>query len=437
MKHYAAEALARYFEPTAAVAQLPIPASRTRPHDWEPRLASVSLPDWGQGGVDSQLLVPRQALAAGTLSWEQVDWWGAVFWYLTAQAEQRYEEQHGPVHSYSYPLVAHGFDERMWQRAWVNRIGLFLRSWLEQKQRQAPLGPGKIWLVHDVDALRKTPAIRFKQSLFHLVNAFRYLSQGRWKAAKDKFLHGLRFLLSQTDYWAFEEICRLEDQYGFRSQFLFYGGQGGPWRSPVRQLFDPDYDVRTPRAAQKIAELKAGGWQVGLHQSFQSWQRASDMADELRHLETLATPIDRCCRQHWLRFSWKETWPAQEEAGLCFDSTLGYNDRPGFRNAAALSFTPFGLKRLQCVPMVVTDSQLYDYCLGQTPCAKKWLQEVADVHGEACVVWHQQVFNSDYGWADGYVQLLQDLATTPNLVSALRAPEGSANEAPNRAPHAP
>lgn len=390
---------------------------------------SVPLPDWAQGSVQGQLLVPQEALVerdgASSPAWDMVDWWSVVFWFLTCQAERRFEERNGPIHSYSYLLVREGFDERLWERAWVNRIGQFLASWQSHVKiagslEPRPTKPGRIWLVHDVDALRKTPAIRLKQSVFHFFNALRLARGGQWRAALTKGSHGLRFLLSNPSYWAFEQICGLEEQRQMRSQFLFYAGKGGLWRWPVQQLFDPDYDTSQPPAAQQMARLSQGGWQVGLHQSFRSWSKAEDMQQELAHLQRSTVSVDLCCRQHWLRFSWSDTWAAQEQAGLKFDTTLGFNDRSGFRNGAALRFRPWGLKgSLECVPMVVTDSQLYDYCLNKPPSAKAWLEEVAAVGGEAAVVWHQQVFNEDYGWGPGYQQLLDDILATPNLTSAL------------------
>ena len=231
---YTARALADYLNPEIALQGLPIANATTSLIHWQPRLVSVPLPDWAQGAVQGHLMVPHEALVnQNSLAWESVDWWSAAFWFLTCQAERRFEERHGPIHSYAYPLVRAGFDERLWQRAWVNRIGLFLASWLAQQQPEAALAgkkncPGRIWLVHDVDALRKTPAIRFKQSAFHFFNAMRLARGGQWRAALAKGVHGLRFLLSNPSYWAFEQICALEEERKMRSQFLFYAGRGGP-----------------------------------------------------------------------------------------------------------------------------------------------------------------------------------------------------------------
>jgi hypothetical protein len=58
--------------------------------------------------------------------------------------------------------------------------------------------------------------------------------------------------------------------------------------------------------------------------------------------------------------------------------------------------------------MVLMDSQLYDY-----KSAGHWeqvLDEVLSVGGEASLIWHQQAFSPDYGWAPGYERVLRWLA---------------------------
>src|SRR5204863_250619 len=159
-------------------------------------------------------------------------------------------------------------DPRQFERAWVNRMYLFLRRWAahyaqaDEDRLLGPLPAAQIIITHDVDAIRKTPEIRIKQGAFHAWNGVRSAMGGHLAKAAG-------------------------------------------------------------------AELVA-------------------------------------CRQHWLLFSWGHTWCAQEAAGLRRDATLGFNDRPGFRNSAALEFEPWDFARerpcaLHALPMVFMDSHFYDY----------------------------------------------------------------------------
>jgi hypothetical protein len=309
----------------------------------------------------------------------------------------------------------------MWRRAWVNRIALFLRRWAARELRQdehglfGALPEPEILLTHDVDAVRKTTAIRLKQTAFNAYNALRLAARGRPQAAFEKLSSAVRFFFSSPDYWHFDEIERAEEDARIKSCFYVYGGD--PRRRSVRQaLLDPAYDAREPRLAEKLRNLAAKGWQIGLHQSFDAWRDSARMAEEKLCVEGAARTRIAMCRQHWLRFGWRETWKAQQAAGLEIDATLGFNDRPGFRNGAALRFHPWDADggaplRLAALPMMLMDSHLYDYSEVPLPhpqaAMEPWLHEVRVVRGSATVIWHQHTLGADYGWRTGFDRALE------------------------------
>jgi hypothetical protein len=163
--------------------------------------------------------------------------------------------------------------------------------------------------------------------------------------------------------------------------------------------------------------MHAGGWEIGLHQSFDAWRDKLRMREEKEKLEkTVGVPIVSC-RQHWLRFSFYSTWKVQQNLGLKQDTTLGFNDRPGFRNGAAVAFNPWdhldGAMQIESIPMVLMDSHLYDYhCYSDENRENQinyWLNEIKFVGGQASIVWHQRVMSKDYGWDKGYEQLLSSV----------------------------
>ena len=412
--------MGRRYWPKAAdmVAALPIAPSQ-RP--FADRLITVALPpfaaQWGIG-EPSALLVDQSCLADGDgPAHLRCDWWGAAFHHLNATSQREQERVHGPIHSYSHGLK--DWDCRAAERAWVNRIFLFLRHWaahaaeVEAEALFGPLPQARIDLSHDVDYVAKTTALRLKQAALQSFNALRLAKDGRGGDSLRTLGRGLHFAVTPADYWCFPAIRALETAANRRSVFHFYGGEGP--KSPRDWLFDPAYDVKAPRLAAEIASLAENGWEIGLHQSFAAWADAASMARQRQRIEAVTgRPVTRC-RQHWLRFSWEWTWAAQDAAGLRLDTTLCFNDRPGFRNGAALSFHPWDDARgeelaLAALPTVLMDSHLWDYALlaedQRWTVARHWLDEVFFVHGEASVIWHQRVMHPDYGWGGLYAQVV-------------------------------
>lgn len=403
----------------AAVAQLAMPETSYRPQH---RFRTVALPDWardlGVGRPESIMVDDACIAAAPGDEFARCNWIAACYFFLTGAAEP--DDRHD-----SYSGLMLGFDPRVAEHAWVNRIFLLLRR---MAARQAQTTEGALFgalpdpdivLTHDVDAVVKTPEIRLKQTAFHLVNAAQALGCGRARQAANRAALAVRFLATTPAYDRFSEICALEEAHGKRSLFHFYGGPAGWARgSFVRLLIDPAYEIASPSLRAILAALRDGGWQIGAHFSYESWNDEKGMRAEKEALERASQMAVIACRQHWLRFSWKTSWRLQAAAGFSLDSTLGFNDRPGFRHGAALRFHPWdeaqaGALGLQSLPMVLMDSHFYDYALmgddERHASIASWIDEIRAVRGEASINWHVHTLAPDYGWADGYRYLLSIL----------------------------
>jgi hypothetical protein len=433
-------AIERLVEGRGAVTD--VPDSADTPSGWRNKVEHngnaltpvlVALPDWAADiGINGRLLVLQQNLANGavnrpigaTQNWRDVDWIAAAFDHLTGASERRHEARHGPALSYAFRLT--GIDQSLYDHAWVNRIFLLLRRWAAVNARQdenAMFGScpcSEIVLTHDVDAIVKTPEIRLKQSMFHLLNSARALAKGRLRSAGRSVGRAARFGLGPGDFRTFSEVRKLEDAAGLRSTLHFYGGSPGlSRRSPTRILIDPAYDVTSREMRSVLKDFVDGGWTVGLHQSTAAWKDSVPMSRERARVADASGADITVCRQHWLRFSWAATWRAQQDAGLARDSTLGFNDRPGFRNGAALEFHPWCFQndsplKLSAVPMVFMDSHFYDYNQlsdnERGAVLRRWLTEVREVGGQATVNWHTHTITEVYGWGQGYRELIDALA---------------------------
>ena len=374
----------------------------------------VMLPDWARDlGVGGALLVNDAAIAPGPEpEFFRCDWLAACFFHLTGAAES------GRTDSYS-ALTA---DPRLFDHAWVNRIFLLLRRMAARhagQQEEALFGPlpqARIHLTHDVDAIIKTLEVRCKQTAFHLFNTARALTRLQFRRAVKTFAQAIRFAVTTPAYGNFALVRRLEEEHGLRSIFHFYGGPAGRKRGSLRRmLMDPGYDVAALRG--EMALLRAGGWRIGLHPSFDAWDDAAAMTRERQAVEAAsAGPVD-ACRQHWLRFDWARSWRAQQAAGMALDSTLGFNNRSGFRNGAALCFHPWDGEAplaIRALPMLLMDSHFYDYApmsdAERRAALARWIGEVRAVGGEVSVNWHVHTLAPDYGWEGGFRDLLKALA---------------------------
>lgn len=418
----------RYWEPAAGlIATLPMPQLPL--DDGAPGApVSIAMPDWASDiAVDGRLLAFEGCLLrtmAEAPDWSGCDWLAVAWHMLAGTGERAFEARHGPTLSYSFRLPAQL--RPMFERAWVNRIFLFLRRWAAREQAQpedrlfGPMPAASVLLTHDVDAVSLTPEIRLKQAAFHIANSARAAAGTRFRAAGSRLLDAARFALARPDLHTLSLVRDIERAAGLRSVLHFYGGPPGlRRRSPRRILIDPGYDVASRYGRNEIVALREGGWTIGLHQSFEAWSEPAPMEIERRRVEEVAGMPVTHCRQHWLHFSWQATWRAQQAAGLAVDTTLGFNDRPGFRAGHALRIRPWDFSigapmQLEAIPMLFMDSHFYDYAQfepGEVGCAmKRWLDEVRFVGGEASVNWHSHTITRLYGWRRGFEELVGLLA---------------------------
>lgn len=385
----------------AEVEALPIRPALLPPVTGALRLVEVVLPDWAaELGVDGVLLVPAEVGG----SWETVDWWTAAFLLLECWHERAWEQVNGPVHSYSNRLV--GWDERVWQRAWVNRIAGFLGRWANTPR---PRPSADILLSHDVDAVAKTIPIRLKQGAMR--------AAVRWRGHRARQGRGgFRFAFGNDEWNFVEEVLEIERTHGVAAKFHVFADPRP--RSPMRWLMDPGYRLDRPDGRALLDALLASGATIGLHPSFDSWNDPKVLAAQRDWLEqNIGRPV-RSVRQHWLRFSWSETWAAQGAAGLGHDSTLMFNDRAGFRNAAAITWKPWDHLRsaphgIEATPCCFMDSHRYDYAglaagaprVGSTAV----IEECTAVGGAIEVLWHPHSLSADYGWRPGFLELIEEL----------------------------
>ena len=280
-----------------------------------------------------------------------------------------------------------------------------------------PIPSAKLTLTHDVDAVKKTIPIRFKQGSFNLFNVLKLSSIGKIVEAAYTFRNALRMIFGQGDWNEFDELLQMEANAGVSAVFHFYADDRR--KNIKRWLFDPGYDISSEELKTLIFRLRDDGHEIGLHPAFDAWRDSELIANQRKILEKNIGSSILSCRQHWLRFSWEKTWGAQSKGGVKKDSTLMFNERPGFRNSTCLSWNPWNPKdskphALSSINSILMDSHLYDYRSftekDRNAEITRWTRECRAVGGDCCFLWHPHTLNEEYGWRAGFEFLLKELS---------------------------
>ena len=341
-----------------------------------------------------------------------------IFVHLACREEYEFEKKNGPIHSYASGLKK---DVRIYKKPIVNYLFALLENFVlilsDEAHKDKLFGKQEgfhVLLSHDVDYLHKTVQLRARRFAFYFIKAFKNFKNFDLQNGFKNIRAGLVFLLTFNNYWQFEYIQELEDAYDFKSVFFIYSKTKIGWRDWLkRQIFDPTYDVKTNRKLQqKLRELIDRGWKVGLHGSFNSFNSKEILLDEKKSLELITNTPVLSIRQHWLRLSIENTWHEQYEAGIEFDTTLGFNDIIGFRAGIANSYHPYDHignreHKIVEIPMVIMDGTLFDYN------SEASIREVIDIlkevkkfNGCVSINWHQRTAAKDYGWYNFYKGIL-------------------------------
>ena len=247
-----------------------------------------------------------------------------------------------------------------------NELEMIVRKYFPQltfDRKEEPV----IELSHDVDYIRKTNKLRFKQTLFNGYNILKVIR--RPKALLKRCSRTIRFFVSNPSYWCFDFWEELEKKHNKRSIFYVYvKTKTIDFRS---WMLDPSYNIEENKQLQQhIKNLLEDGFKIGLHGSYNSAVNENLLREEKERLENCIDTEINQVRQHWLRYEENST-PYIHNALFRYDSTLGWNDRMGFRNGCASVFKPFDHRNRKPfeffeIPQIIMDSTIFDYTADKT-----------------------------------------------------------------------
>jgi hypothetical protein len=221
--------------------------------------------------------------------------------------------------------------------------------------------------------------------------------------------------MKKSDYWYLDYWRNIENQSDLKSIFYVYSYTKP--RGIIDWLFDPSYNIQTNvKLKEALKQLLTDGFKVGLHGSFISASNLLRLKKEKLILQDAINEDVKRIRQHWLRY-FELITPHFHNSLFQYDSTLGWNDRIGFRSGCASLYRPYDHKNnlpfdYYEIPQIIMDSNIFDYAKDPTEMKNITLElldslrSIKKVH--VSVSWHQRVASPDYNWYHLYEQIIHE-----------------------------
>jgi hypothetical protein len=237
--------------------------------------------------------------------------------------------------------------------------GFFVR-----KARWPGGAPFAVCLTHDVDNIARPKS---------------HLWKTRSRFGFGDLIGGLLGIVKVYDN--VELIAAKEKERGFRSSFYFLSA---------------NYDLKRVKGASD--RIRDAGWDVGLHGDFGTHDSFEKMEEAVSRFNSGLGFAPKGLREHYLRFDFAKSWDVMERAGFEYDTTVGTNDKIGFKTGLASPFNPpsdsWAPMKLLEIPLVLMDTTLWGYLKlteeqGASACAKM-TESVRKVEGLLTLLWHQE-----------------------------------------------
>lgn len=210
-------------------------------------------------------------------------------------------------------------------------------------------------------------------------------------------------------YNTFDWLMDQSERNGLQSAFYFIGSRNG-------HICEGKYDVAHPKIRELLRRIHERGHEIGIHPNYFTYNDALSIEQEMAALRNVLDKEEisdqvRGGRQHYLRWRNPATWRSWEEAGLEYDSTLGFADRAGFRCGVCYDYPVFDLKkrtplRLREVPLIVMDGTIFKYMAMDLAKAADYVSFLKNncklFEGTFVFLWHNSFFWGNESYFDFY-----------------------------------
>ena len=162
-----------------------------------------------------------------------------------------------------------------------------------------------------------------------------------------------------------------------------------------------------------------------MHPSYGTYQTPELIKQEADRLSGVlrATGIDQPQiggRMHYLRWEHPTTLQAWEDAGMAYDSTLSYADRPGFRCGTCFEYPAFNTitqqpLQIRIRPLIAMECTVIDSVylgLGVTQAAENKFLELKEkcrkLSGCFTLLWHNSYFHGSSELKQMYKRIIEE-----------------------------
>lgn len=215
----------------------------------------------------------------------------------------------------------------------------------------------------------------------------------------------INYFTTKLGYYNFDSyynnlnwIMDVNEQAGNKVAFYFMAGQ-------TDKNKDMGYSLDEPLIRKLMVYIDKRGHEIGLHPSYHTYKNKKQLCVEADNLRRVLKEVGIYQefiggRQHYLRWETPGTARNWEEAGLCYDSTLGFADQVGFRSGTCYEYPLYDLDKREMLfitekPLIVMEGTLlesvYNGITSQNEVLKvisKLVDNVKLYQGDFNILWH-------------------------------------------------
>lgn len=197
-------------------------------------------------------------------------------------------------------------------------------------------------LSHDIDILyRFRPWTKIIRNLAAIV-----IHRRGWEhlTATIRLLINMAVGQAKDPYDVYDWLFTADNHlYQHKTLYMMAGGT---------TYYDNRYKITDPAALHIIQLALDRGYDLGLHPSYDAGLTLEMSSDQKANLEVSTSHTTKFNRQHWLRWFWDRTPDIISDNGMSRDSSLGYNDRLGFRCGTGFAYHLYDFEQEQAYPWV-------------------------------------------------------------------------------------